>query len=340
MMPYPYDNESPTIAAALREADDSINHRTPTLRDQVLASYGGRAVYVIPGESPASGYSPGRLPVVRASGGNVMAPGSREAYERHAIPPIVHQMGLYSPLAYRTFTDPFGNMSVQPLVGGTTRYPHVLSGVPRNPHEVAWGLMSQIPMPMMPWMMPWMWGGMPQAQQQPAAGARTAGGGKTAKTAAPSQPAAPVAPPAEPALRLARTGYGDPMQSDMQFGSPDARRAAQDRSYTPLPAPPAAPVAPGYGPHTSMGPAPGPIDPAYAAARPTFPPAAPLFPSAAAVPDDDGMNIDIDVPWLEPALSAPTAIDVPLAPSPAPLAMPDPYDITYGAGPIYPRMTP
>lgn len=80
--------------------------------------------------------NPQRTPVVQevypASGAHYAAPGVREAYERYGIPPIMYQRDPYATAAFRTYVDPYGQMSVQPLIGFPSRYPHVVSGVPTD----------------------------------------------------------------------------------------------------------------------------------------------------------------------------------------------------------------
>ena len=80
--------------------------------------------------------NPQGTPVVQevypASGAHYAAPGVREAYERYGIPPIMYQRDPYATAAFRTYVDPYGQMSVQPLIGFPSRYPHVVSGVPTD----------------------------------------------------------------------------------------------------------------------------------------------------------------------------------------------------------------
>lgn len=80
--------------------------------------------------------NPQRTPVVQevypASGAHYAAPGVREAYEQYGIPPIMYQRDPYATAAFRTYVDPYGQMSVQPLIGFPSRYPHVVSGVPTD----------------------------------------------------------------------------------------------------------------------------------------------------------------------------------------------------------------
>lgn len=200
------DTESPSVAAGLREAQRRANGETGNLRDQILATFGydinpPLETYVAQGQYPPYGYAPGNygpngVVATQASGAHYSAPGSRAAYERYNIPPVINQRNPFATAAFRTFVDPYGQMSVQPLVGFPSAYPHVLSGVPTNPFSI-FGMMGQFPMPFMP---PWMWGGMMGGQQQKAAPpAKTAGGGGggTKKTtAAPAQTKAtpPVTP--------------------------------------------------------------------------------------------------------------------------------------------------
>lgn len=73
-----------------------------------------------------------RLPVFRQTGTNYSPSGMREGYEQRRLPPVIHQRNPFTTTAYRTFTDPWGQLSVQPLVGFPSAYPHVVHGVPTN----------------------------------------------------------------------------------------------------------------------------------------------------------------------------------------------------------------
>lgn len=169
----------PSVEAALRQSQRMVNGEPSNLRDAILADYGvdidaRPAQYVSRSEY---GYGPGQLPAVRAAGAHYSAPGAREGYEAYNLPPVMYQRNPFATAAYRTFVDPYGQMSVQPLVGFPSAYPHVLSGVPTNPFNV-FGMLQQMPMPFMaPWMMGGMgmMGGVPPRAPQGGGGSRSAG---------------------------------------------------------------------------------------------------------------------------------------------------------------------
>lgn len=108
-------------------------------------------------------------------------PGSREAWQQWGIPPVVMQSSPYATAAYRTYTDPYGQLGVQPLIGFPSAYPNVLSGVPNSPFRVQGFINSLLPqMGFMPFM------GMQQTPAQP-----KAQGGAPAPKRSSSQPVAP-----------------------------------------------------------------------------------------------------------------------------------------------------
>lgn len=184
---------SPAVDAALQNARDIVDGRTPSLRNLILGDYGvdidaRPTQYVSRSEY---GYGPGQLPAVQASGAHYSAPGSREGYEGYNLPPVMYQRNPFATAAYRTFVDPYGQMSVQPLVGFPSAYPHVLSGVPTNPLNI-FGMLQQMPMPFMP---PWMMGQMPQPPAAPQGSSNrrtvTSSGRPPATPPNPNQPAVP-----------------------------------------------------------------------------------------------------------------------------------------------------
>lgn len=151
----------PSVEAALRVAQANVDGRTPSLRDVILGEHG---VDIAAHPAPYR-YGPGQLPAVQASGAHYSAPGAREGYEGYNLPPVMYQRNPFATAAFRTFVDPYGQMSVQPLVGFPSAYPHVLSGVPTNPFNI-FGMLAQMPMPFMPpWMMGAMGSGMPRMPQ-------------------------------------------------------------------------------------------------------------------------------------------------------------------------------
>lgn len=102
---------------------------------------------------------PSPLPAYPRSGAHMTMPGSQEAWEQWGVPPVMMQSDPYATAAYRTYTDPYGQIGVQPLIGFPSRYPHVLSGVPNSPFRVQGfinallpqaGFMPFIGMPQMP----------------------------------------------------------------------------------------------------------------------------------------------------------------------------------------------
>lgn len=143
---------------------------------------------------------PSQLPAYPRSGAHMTTPGSREAWEQWGIPPIVMQSNPYATAAYRTYTDPYGQIGVQPLIGFPSAYPHVLSGVPGSLYRHI-GEFAQA-LPYTPLMQMMATGQFPPMQARPAAqpGARGvgsgAGGGAGTTTGSQNtaQPAAPVQP--------------------------------------------------------------------------------------------------------------------------------------------------
>lgn len=70
------------------------------------------------------------LPAYPQSGAHMTMPGSQEAWQGWGVPPVMVQRTPYATAAYRAYTDPYGQVGVQPLIGFSSEYPHVLSGVP------------------------------------------------------------------------------------------------------------------------------------------------------------------------------------------------------------------
>lgn len=114
---------------------------------------------------------PSPIPAYPRSGANVTMPGSREAWERYGVPPVVIQPSPYATAAYRTYTDPYGQIGVQPLTGFPSVYPHVLSGVPGSLYRHI-GEFAQA-LPYTPLMHIMAMGMMPQMPAQPRQQART-----------------------------------------------------------------------------------------------------------------------------------------------------------------------
>lgn len=85
------------------------------------------------------------MPVTQTSGNVATMPGSREAYENYGIPPVMYQPASpYATTAYRTGVDPYGNMTVQPLIGFPSVYPHVVSGVATSPEARVGGRLASL----------------------------------------------------------------------------------------------------------------------------------------------------------------------------------------------------
>lgn len=146
--------------------------------------------------------NPQRTPVVQevypASGAHYAAPGVREAYERYGIPPIMYQRDPYATAAFRTYVDPYGQMSVQPLIGFPSRYPHVVSGVPTDSLARAMSVAG-----------PFMAAPVSMQPAKPVAAAKAGGAeparGPATQTPARSTPA--TAAPARPAMAPSHEPY-------------------------------------------------------------------------------------------------------------------------------------
>lgn len=119
-----------------------------------------------------AGWQPSSMPAYPESGAHMTMPGSREAYQQWGIPPIMMQTSPYATAAYRTFTDPYGQMGVQPLIGFPSAYPHVLPGVPNHPFSQLGFINGMLPQAgFIPFMgLP----GLPTAQPRAQAPARVA----------------------------------------------------------------------------------------------------------------------------------------------------------------------
>lgn len=132
---------------------------------------------------------PNMLPAVQASGAHYSAPGSREGWIEHGIPPVVYQRSPYATAAFRAVPDPWGGMTVAPLVGFPSRYPHVLSGVPTRPGTLAMSVAA--PYIMRP----------PAPTRQPAAPVRrpAGNGNRQQPSTPPTTPTQPATPPTTPA---------------------------------------------------------------------------------------------------------------------------------------------
>lgn len=146
--------------------------------------------------------NPQRTPVVQevypASGAHYAAPGVREAYEQYGIPPIMYQRDPYATAAFRTYVDPYGQMSVQPLIGFPSRYPHVVSGVPTDSLARAMSVAG-----------PFMAAPVSTQPAKPVAAAKAGGTaparGSATQTPARSIPATPA--PARPAMAPSHEPY-------------------------------------------------------------------------------------------------------------------------------------
>lgn len=208
--------EQQAASLAQQVVDEAATQR---ILDDMTARYygnflGAEAVPVPAG--PSAPWDAGPFPAVQASGPYVSTPAVREAYETAGIPPVVYQRNPYATAGYRTFIDPYGQMSVQPLVGFASAYPHVFSGVPNSPFR-AMGFTNNLISALMP-QLPMVWpqmptarapgrgntGGAAQRQAQPAASTPAAAPATPAPAAAPvpaqTPAAAPVVAPAAPAL--------------------------------------------------------------------------------------------------------------------------------------------
>lgn len=149
--------------------------------------------------------NPQRTPVVQevypASGAHYAAPGVREAYEQYGIPPIMYQRDPYATAAFRTYVDPYGQMSVQPLIGFPSRYPHVVSGVPTDSLARAMSVAG-----------PFMAAPVSTQPAKPVAAAKAGGAaparGPATQTPARSTPA--TAAPARPAMAPSHEPYTPP----------------------------------------------------------------------------------------------------------------------------------
>lgn len=118
---------------------------------------------------------------------NAPMPGAMQAWETMGVPPVMyHPNSPYATLAYRTVTDPFGQMAVQPLTGFPSVYPHVLPGVAPNPFQTMFPMLQA----MMPPMVPLQWGAMQQPKRG-GTGGTTGTRNTTGGTTTNSQPAAP-----------------------------------------------------------------------------------------------------------------------------------------------------
>ena len=79
---------------------------------------------------------PNMLPAVQASGAHYSAPGSREGWIEHGIPPVVYQRSPYATAAFRAVPDPWGGMTVAPVVGagnGNRQQPSTPPTTPTQP---------------------------------------------------------------------------------------------------------------------------------------------------------------------------------------------------------------
>lgn len=157
--------------------------------------------------------APRNLDAYLSSGAHYSPPGAMEGFVDYNLPPTIQQRDPNATAAYRTFVNPWGQMVVQPLVGFPSRYPHVLSGVPTDfQNEV--GYISSLLGPLAVWT-PQAAGRSPAGQASPAPARR--GGSKSGTSNATTPASNPALPSATP-TRAPQAGYGDPMQSDAQWG--------------------------------------------------------------------------------------------------------------------------
>lgn len=142
--------DHPVIAAALRNAAAEAAGIEPNPRDVIMGAYGNTLnLGQVVGQEPQSYGEYSRNLGVYPSNGSYYHPLSmRDAYEQHDIPPVPYTRGGYAPLAWRSFVNPWGQMMVQPLVGGISKYPHVLPGVPRDlGNQISWAMGMLGPLP-------------------------------------------------------------------------------------------------------------------------------------------------------------------------------------------------
>lgn len=159
---------------------------------------GYNAVPAVPVAAGPAWAGSSQLPAYPQSGAHMTMPGSREAWQQWGIPPVVMQRNPYATAAYRTYTDPYGQIGVQPLIGFPSAYPHVLSGVPGSLYRHI-GEFAQA-LPYTPLMQMMATGQFPPMQARPTTQTRVRGGGvgggagattgrqNTAQSAMPIQP--------------------------------------------------------------------------------------------------------------------------------------------------------
>lgn len=164
-------------------------------------------------------------------GGLAQLARSVNAYDAamNQAPVFMHPQTPFTPIAYRTIQDPYGQMGVQPLVGFPSVYPHVLSGVPNNPFQTVFPLLQA----MMPPMMPLQWGGMPKASRR--GGGSGGGAGRAGNTAG----AAKAAPRPAPATIFVNDEMQNVIPPDpAMFAAPVVPATpAAPPVYTPVPTP-------------------------------------------------------------------------------------------------------
>lgn len=134
----PQQNPMDRIANAILAAD-------PRLSGIAIQQNGADATAAAPVAAGPGWAGPSPIPAYQRSGAQATMPGSREAWQNWGVPPIMFQTNPYATAAYRTFTDPYGQIGVQPLIGFPSAYPHVLSGVPNSPFRLNGMLMQDIP---------------------------------------------------------------------------------------------------------------------------------------------------------------------------------------------------
>lgn len=194
-----YQPQSTGGLAAISGGQTNWNSAAPTWFQTMAAGIpvqqnGYDATAAVPVASgPAwAGASP--VPAYPQSGANMTMPGSRAGWEEWGIPPIVMQSNPYATAAYRTYTNPYGQIGVQPLIGFPSAYPHVLSGVPGSLYRHV-GEFAQA-LPYTPLMQMMAMGQFPpmQARATTQPKARGIGGGGDGTTTGRKNTAQPVAP--------------------------------------------------------------------------------------------------------------------------------------------------
>lgn len=209
----------------------------------------------------------------------VSMPGSREAWEQYGVPPVMIQSDPYATAAYRAYTDPYGQIGVQPLIGFPSRYPHVLSGVPSSPFREL-GFINAL-LPSLGFTPMYGMGRMQQPASQPQP--RVPQGPSVKATTPPAKTTTPPSPPpATPA----------PVVPQQLTGGPYDETTWRDPT---MPVPPAPAL---YGPMTQTPPELGgnvnTLPEAYAAGHPVaYPDEFTIDPQGDIHPIEQGSNLDL-----------------------------------------------